>query len=124
VKRRETAPPSTKGTFYHDRDTRQDKTASSGPENKKAVDEMIENAAQDLIGIEVPYLWADGAKAALSSLGLPLETLAALKVGTMVAVPVDPTLEMVAKGEASHAHGGGAVAIFDAMISSAPKVPE
>lgn len=76
------------------------------------VDEMIEVAARTIwdhmdyggVPSRMPQ-WLDqgpvtGAKyrrraeAALKSLGLPLETLAALKAGTMKAVPVEPTDDM------------------------------
>lgn len=62
-----------------------------------AVNDMIEAAVE---AAQVAYAGnASGysiAESILASLGLPLETLAALKAGTMVAVPVEPTPEMMA----------------------------
>lgn len=70
------------------------------PDN--AVEDMVEAAAKpiydelytsDLKGGFCPHEWEyckQHARAALESLGVPLEVLAAVKVGTMAVVPVSP----------------------------------
>lgn len=57
---------------------------------------------------------ADNYRAALESLGVPMETLAELKAGTRKAVPADPTTEMLnAAGGFEVNCGCGEFFIFD-----------
>lgn len=55
------------------------------------VDRLIEDVAE---AICAKSGWEDRARAALGALGLPLETLAALKAGAWKAVPVVPADDM------------------------------
>lgn len=63
-------------------------------------------------------------RAALESLGVPLEVLAALEAGTWQAVPKEPTREMTAAGgvafSTTHRHPNG---VFTDMLTAAPTTP-
>lgn len=117
-------------------------------DSSNAVEEMIERAAKDIAGRFDSYEWdmrpdfhsphsgepmpkeafIDMAHAALLSLGTPLLMLAALQRGEWVAVPKNPTKDMIsAFGDAIQFwldENGTDADVYISMITAAPKSPD